>query len=55
MGMVSDCAGSQWECRVLTGDIVDHSQELDLLVGGSWAAGDEQLILAGVPACRRDI
>lgn len=53
--MVSDCADSQWECRVLTGDIVDHSQQLNLLVGATWAAGNEHFILAGVPACCRDI
>lgn len=53
--MVSDWAGSQWECRVLTGDIVNHSQQLNLLVGATWATGNEHLILAGVPACCRDI
>lgn len=53
--MVSNCAGSQWECWVMTGNIVDHPQELNLLVGITRAACNEEFILAGVPACCRDI
>lgn len=49
------CVNSHWQGRVLTGGIVDHSQELDLLIESTWATADEDLIFAGVPASCRDI